>query len=225
MNELQPLYDKKVTCTLCKHPFTTKRLRSRFVTVKSYDTDFLPTYEDPANNPNLYMVAVCPSCGFSFTEEFSPYFPPGSKELISEKITKQWQPRSFDQERTLHQAIQTLKLAAFSGSLKKEKHVTLAGLLLRLAWFYRLNQDMEQELRFMRLAIDEYELSYSTDDFKGTQMTELRLLYMIAELSRRSSQMEKATKYFSKIMEKQSLHNDKKVVEMARDRWQEMRNQ
>lgn len=225
MTELQPLYDKKCECMMCKTKFTTKKLRSRFVVVKSYDTDFAPTYENIENDPNLYFVAVCPKCGFSFTDDFAPYFPPGSKEIIDSKIAQQWLPRSFGEVRTNQVAAKTIKLAAYCGTLKKEKHVSIAGLFMRLAWIYRALLDHEQEQRFMKLAVDEYMEAYISDDYRGTQMTELRLLYMIAELSRRTGQVDQSVKYFSKVIEKQGSFNEAKIVEMARDRWQEIREE
>lgn len=122
-------------------------------------------------------------------------------------------------------AAKTIKLAAYCGTLKKEKHVSIAGLYMRLAWIYRAVPDHEQEQRFMKLAVDEYMEAYITDDYRGTQMTELRLLYMIAELSRRTGQIDQSVKYFSKVIEKQGSFNEAKIVEMARDRWQEIREE
>lgn len=225
MTELQPLYDKKCECIFCKNKFTTKKLRSRFVVVKSYDTDFAPIYENRDLDPNLYLVAVCPNCGFSYTDDFSPYFPPGSQAVIDTKITKHWQPRSFSETRDYIEAAKTHKLAAYCGTLKKEKHVAIAGLFLRLAWIYRATLDEVQEQRFMKLAIDEYLEAYVTEDYKGTQMTELRLLYMIGELSRRTGQIDQAVRNFSKVIEKQGSSNEAKIVEMARDRWYDIREE
>lgn len=225
MTEILPLYDKKCECILCKSKFTTKKLRSRFTIVKSYDTDFAPIYENKDHDPNLYLVSVCPNCGFSYTDDFSPYFPPGSKAVIDAKITKHWQPRSYSEVRDYKEAAKTHKLAAYCGTLKKEKHVAIAGLFLRLAWIYRATLDEAQEQRFMKLAVAEYMEAYVTDDYKGTQMTELRLLYMIGELSRRTGQIDQAVKNFSKVIEKQGSSNEAKIVEMARDRWYDIREE
>ena len=57
----------------------------------------------------------------------------------------------------------------------------------------------------------------------GTQMSETRVLYLIAELSRRIGDVEYATRYFSKVIEKQSTSLEPKIVEMAKERWQEIR--
>ncbi|MGE7905954.1 DUF2225 domain-containing protein [Peribacillus sp. NPDC094092] len=63
-------------CLLCKQKSTTKKVRSRFVKVTKYDTDFHPIYADPTVNALYYNIFVCPHCGFSYSEDFSRYSPP-----------------------------------------------------------------------------------------------------------------------------------------------------
>lgn len=51
------------------------------------------------------------------------------------------------------------------------------------------------------------------------------MLYLIAELSRKIGDIEYATRYFSKVIEKQNSSLEPTIVEMAKDRWQEIRAQ
>ena len=185
MEEIQPLFDRNMECLVCKQSFTTKKIRSRFIKVAEYDTDFCPKYAEGSVNALYYNIYVCPHCGFAYSKDFSKYFAPGTKELIIEKICSNWVPHSFSEERTIDDAIQTYKLASYSATLKKEKHITLAGIYMRIAWLYRIKQDKEQEIRFMKLARHEYEESYSIGDYSGTQVSEIRILYLVGELSRR----------------------------------------
>lgn len=221
---IEPLYDKKFECKMCSKPFTSKKVRSRFVKVDKYDSDFYPIYSSIESNPLLYYVNVCPSCGFSFSDDSSPYFPHGTKEVLNERVCKKWVPHNFSHARTINDAIKTYKLSLYCSMLKKEKHISIAGLCIRLAWLYRSLNNSEQEQRFMKLAIQEYFESYSTADFQGTQVSEIKILYLIGELSRRTFNIEDATKYFSKVIEKQSQTVEKKIVEMAKEQWYEIRN-
>lgn len=209
---------------MCKKSFVTQKVRTRFVKVTEYDTDFCPTYEDEQSNPILYHINVCPECGFSFSDDFSRYFPPGTKELIIENVSSRWIPHSFGSVRSMYDAIKTYKLAAYCATLKKEKHVSIAGMCMRLAWLYRSLNKEQQEQRFMKLAINEYKESYSADDFQGTQVSEARILYLIGELSRRTGDIDQAVQYFSKVIERQSRTVETKIVEMARERWYEIRD-
>ena len=56
-------------------------------------------------------------------------------------------------------------------------------------------------------------------------MSELRIIYMIAELSRRLGDREQATRFFSKAIEKQSSTVEPKLIEMAKEQWQLMREE
>lgn len=222
--ELSPYYQKDLECIYCKKKFKTTKVRTKFIKVESHDTDFRPIYQNEEVNPLLYNIFVCEHCGFSFTDDFTKYFAPGLKELIQKEIKDKWMPRSYGEVRSIQEGILSYKLGIYCGTLKKEKFVSIAGLALRTAWLYRLQQNEDQENRFLRLARDWYVESYSADDFRGTQMSETRMLYLIAELSRKLGDIEAATRYFSKVIEKQRTSTETKVVEMAKDRWQEIRS-
>ncbi|MDP4164106.1 MAG: DUF2225 domain-containing protein [Bacillota bacterium] len=225
MTQLDPFYDKNFECLVCKKAFRSKKIRTRFIKVTAFETDFAPVYQSNEMNPTLYHIQVCPHCGFTFTEDTFKYFPPGTIESIQEKVSKRWVPRNFSERRTINQALQTYKLAIYCGILKKEKHITLAGMYLRVAWLYRTLQNLDQEQRFMKLALKEYQESYLNDDFRGTQVSEVKLLYLIGELSRRTFQIEQAVKHLSMVIERQRQSVEPKIIEMARDRWQEIREE
>ncbi|PCD07216.1 hypothetical protein CMV16_13985 [Peribacillus simplex] len=80
---------------------------------------------------------------------FFPVLPPSTMEIILEKVSSHWVPHHFSKERSIKDAINTYKLASYCGALKKEKHIILAGICLRIAWLYRIKQNMEQEERFL----------------------------------------------------------------------------
>lgn len=223
--EVTPYYQKQIDCLHCNKKFNTTKVRSKFVKVEKQESDFQPVYANKEINPILYNVFVCEHCGFSFTEDFTKYFAPGIKEDIQAKISSNWNPHSFGEERTVEEAISAYKLAFLSGSIKKEKYVATAGLALRTAWLYRNVQNMEQEKRFVTIARDHYSSSYSNEDYSGTQMSEVRIIYMVAELSRRIGDREQATRFFSRVIEKQSTSIEPKLIELAKEQWQLMREE
>lgn len=223
MPELDALFDKTFDCPLCRISFTSKKIRSRFVKVIHSDTDFCPSYFPFEANPLWYHIMVCPACGYSFSDDFSSYFPPDTKEVIREKVCSQWMPHSLSNKRTVNDAIKTYKLAVYCASLKKEKHIVLAGMYLKIAWLYRSQENGDQEKRFMKLALHEYIEAYLTQDYQGTQLSEFRVLYLLAELSYRVGNKKDSGKYFSKIIEGQRRAVETRIVEMAKERWQEIR--
>ena len=218
------LFDKKCTCQLCGNHFTSKKMRSRFIKCLSYDTDFCPNYTDLEHNPMLYTIYVCPECGYSFSDDFSPVQTTAEKTLLEAKICNNWTPRSYSGQQSIDDAITAFKLAFYCAFLKKEKHIVIAGICLRIAWLHRLQENSPEEQRFMTIALNEYVESYNTLDFLGTQLSELRIIYLLGELSRRIGKTADARKYFSKVIEKQKRSAELGVIEMAKERWREMRN-
>lgn len=219
------LYDRTVTCLVCKQTYTTKKVRSRFIRPIQHDTDFCSYYASEEANPLLYYVHVCPHCGFAATEEFSTYFPPQTLEAIQQNICVNWRGKNYSSARTFTDAVDTYKLGIYSALLKKERHIALAGLYMRLAWLYRSKQQNEEEQRFMRLALEQYIASYEADDFVHTHMSEVRLLYLIGELYRRLGKEKQAIIYFSRVIARKKETIEKGIVNMAYDRWQEIREE
>lgn len=216
--QISPYYEKNIQCINCKKEFSTLKVRSKFIKVVQTKSDFQRIYADDVN-ALYYNVFVCEHCGFSFTEDFSKYFAPGVQNAIRTQITEKWVHHDFKGERTIFQAIQAYKLAFLCGTIKKEKFVATAGLALRLAWLYRSLNNDSQERRFLTISRDHYMASYSNEDYSSTQMSDVRIMYMIAELSRRINDVENATRFFSKIIEKQSIAGEAKIIEMAKEQW------
>ncbi|KGX89620.1 hypothetical protein N781_07610 [Pontibacillus halophilus JSM 076056 = DSM 19796] len=220
---IEPLYDKQITCTFCSTTYPTKKVRSRFTTPVVTDSDFCTYYKVERYDPVLYNTFVCPSCGFTSTDQFSPWFPPGTKREIKSNLVDKYRTQDFSHERSLEDAIHTYKLAVYTATLKKEKSVVLAGLYLRLVWLYRKLDMKEQEKRFMRLTVTSYERAYSESDRHSTEMNPLKILYLIGECKRRLGEHASAVFYFSKVIQQKNTVFDPKIVELARDQWYQTR--
>lgn len=223
-NRLSPLYDKKVLCLACGYSFNTKRVRSSFVRVQAIESDFGKVYKEGTINPTFYEADVCPACGFTSTEAFSQSFPNGTKDEIARQFAM-WKPQEFGKERTVNDAIKAMKLAILSANLKKEVRVVTGGICLRLAWIYRAIENITEEKRFLQAAYTHYKASYETGDYLGTQMTEMRILYLLGELARRLEKNDEAGQYFTKVIQHKKRATEVKIVEMAREQWYSMRNQ
>lgn len=221
--ELTPFYEKKIDCLHCKTSFPTLKVRSKFIKIAQTESDFQPIYTDDNVNALYYNVFVCQHCGFSFTEDFTKYFAPGIQDEINKQISNNWAPHNFKGDRTIFDAIQAYKLAFLCATIKKEKYVITSGLALRLAWLYRSLKNTGQELRFLKISRDHYMESFSNGDYSSTQMSETRMMYMVAELSRRIEDDENATRFFSRVIESQRVGGEAKLVEMAKEQWEIIR--
>ncbi|OMP67801.1 DUF2225 domain-containing protein [Domibacillus epiphyticus] len=221
MSNVPPLYNKEIKCPLCEQSFTATKVRKSMVKVAGQDTDFKPLYASGQINPLLYNVHVCRHCGYSFTDDFSVQFPPGTANILRASVSEHWIEQNYSGERTPTKAIKSYKLALYSGVLKKEKHLTLAGLALRTAWIYRDLDQKKEEDRFLSIAFREYEEAFLSEDV-AAKMSEVKVLYLLGELSRKLGNNGKAASFFSKVIE-QRESTEKQILEMARDRWHELR--
>lgn len=216
-------YDKELTCPMCEHTFTSKKLRSRSIRVEKIENDFYTVYKNPLHNPTLYEVFVCETCGYAFTDQFHHKVTENIKERFMKKVTASWVPRSYGGERTYEEAIVTYKLALISGKITEQKLIVMAGICLRLSWLYRYLENEEEEKKFLKHAAKYYESSYIEGDFKGTSMTEIRLLFLLGELNRKLEKTDKAIIYFSEVIQHKDRHLEPSIVDRAREQWQLIR--
>ncbi|WP_103105771.1 DUF2225 domain-containing protein [Brevibacillus reuszeri] len=221
------LYDKNCRCRHCEATFTTKRIRSGTLTMVKRDSDFYTTFTEQSLNPIYYTVSVCPQCGFAFSDQFRDKLAPWQKQVVDEQISAKWTPKDFGHIRTLGEAIVSYKLAIYAAELTDQPHAVKAGLYLRLAWLYRSQENTDEEIRFIDMAVDEYEQSYIHTDYlrSDKEMSEVRLLYLIGELYRRLEKFDLAIKYFGKALAFRNHTIESGIIRMAQDQWQVAREE
>ncbi|WP_127570812.1 DUF2225 domain-containing protein [Paenibacillus xylaniclasticus] len=217
---MEPLYLSKVVCTCCEATFTTSRVRSTFKRRVKTDTDFCGYFKDGIN-PEYYVVRVCPECGYAFTEHSKPHLTERQRADYWEKLGKRWNGRSYCGERNSVQALETYKLALLCAQIVDESIRVMASLLHHIAWLYRETQNVEQEQRFLRHALDAYIQVYETE---GSELNDARLMYLIGELHRRTGRPNEAVRWFSRVV------NDKRIIDAAmikacREQWQAIRSE
>jgi uncharacterized protein (DUF2225 family) len=210
---VEPLFTVKVTCIYCEVEFNTSRVRPSFKKSTKSDTDFGIHYKDI--NPEYYVVRVCPFCGLATTESSSDKMTKVQIRAFEEKVKDNWSMRDYSGERNWEEAMQTYKLALVCAQLKDEKDRVIAGILHHIAWLYREKEDTEQEMRFLRFALNAYIGVYETE---GVSLNNAKLMYLIGELYRRLGEYKEAVKWFARVV------NDKRIMDAAmikasRDQW------
>jgi uncharacterized protein (DUF2225 family) len=210
---VEPLFTVKVTCIYCEVEFNTSRVRPSFKKSTKTDTDFGIHYKDI--NPEYYVVRVCPFCGLATTESSSDKMTKDQIKTFEEKVKDNWSMRDYSGERNWEEAMQTYKLALVCAQAKDEKDRVIAGILHHIAWLYREKEDTEQEMRFLRFALNAYIGVYETE---GVSLNNAKLMYLIGELYRRLGEYKEAVKWFAKVV------NDKRIMDAAmikssRDQW------
>lgn len=221
LSNMDPLYDKKLVCPFCQNRFTSKKVRSRFVKPLRVDSDFAPIFsKDEPNNPLLYFVTVCPQCHLAFTEDFRKTVGTTAKQLLETEIrNKRGRILDYCCKRDVQLAVSAYKLAIYTAQVSKERHYVFGNLCLRLAWLYRGLEQEDEELRFLKLALEEFQQSYIHSDFKNDTTPEMQVLYLVGELNRRVGNYHDSIKYFGTVIEHPDKSRYMRYVNLAREQW------
>lgn len=217
--ELEPLYQIKVTCLHCENTFSTSRVRPSFKRATRTDTDFCGYYN--AENPDYYVVRICPSCGFASTENFNARLNEVQRAKFKQDIGDRFIKRNYGGSRDWETALESYKLGLLCAQTIGEKERIVASLLHHIAWLYRYQNNQEQEQRFLKHALESYIRVFETEDIHGS---DARLMYLIGELHRRIGQYNEAVKWFSRVI------NDKRIMDAAmirasREQWTALREE
>lgn len=215
---VEPLFQAKIRCVCCEHEYLSSRVRPSFKKSLRSDSDFCMYYKEEVN-PDYYVVRVCPICGFATTENALQELNARQKESYMKMIGKSWTTRDYGGQRTWEQALDCYKLALLCAQAVGEKDRVVAGILHHIAWLYRSRNQEEQELRFLRFALDAYIKVY---ELEGVNINNARLMFLIGELYRRLDEPYEAVKWFARVV------NDKRIMDAAmirasREAWQNLR--
>jgi uncharacterized protein (DUF2225 family) len=201
---MEPLYQITVECLQCRREFQTSRVRPSFKKAVKTDTDFCTYYKDGNENPEFYVVRVCPTCGFASTDSFAQQMNDRQRAVFQSKIGSLWSGKDYSGKRTLADAMHAYKLSLISAQCIGERPRVIAGILHHIAWLYRYQQDQESENKFLRFALEAYIQVYETE---GMELNSARLMFLIGELHRRLKDYQDAVKWFGRVI------NDKRIMD------------
>ncbi len=216
---MEPLYSITVECCQCEREFTTSRVRPSLKRAYRQDADFCCYYKE--ENPDYYVVRVCPHCGFASTENSADKLADWQRQAFRDQIGSRWSYRRFEGKRSWEEALETYKLALVCAQCIRDKDKIIASLLHHIAWLHRYRDDAVQEQRFLRFALDSYVQVFENDDAQGN---DARLMFLIGELNRRIGEFGEAVKWFSRVVNDQRIM-DSAMIRACREQWALLREQ
>lgn len=126
--------------------------------------------------------------------------------------------------RTWEQAVTSYKLAIFYAGMVSLPASHIASLELQLAWLYREKEMADEEMEMMKRAVKDYEAAFMREQTPIGNLTEVTLTYLIGELLRRTGHYDESLSYLSRVVSNPQAKNEKRILEMARDAWQMVRD-
>ncbi|NGZ76845.1 DUF2225 domain-containing protein [Saccharibacillus alkalitolerans] len=217
--EIDPLFQITTACVCCEKTFQTSRVRPSFKQTIKRDTDFCAHYKN--ENPDFYVVRVCPHCGFAFTENSAAKLSEAQRQSFKEKVGAPAKKKDYSGARTLEAAMETYKLALICAQVIGDKERIIASLLHHIAWLYRYADNPEQEIRFIGYARDSYVRVYETET---AGPSDARLMYLIGELCRRLGEFNEAVRWFSRVINDQRIM-DAAMIRASREQWAALREE
>ena len=183
------IFDKKMTCVVCDHPFTTKIVKSNRARRIGSDVDLRPRYE---NIDTLkYGICSCPNCGYSAMHSAFTHISPRQVINIKEQVCvhflpedrHRWTSYSYDQAIHMHE------LALQCAEAKLAKNGEKAYLHLLMAWLFREKEKEAEMIGMDELRIRETERCHTQAEehylaaFEGFQQAMMNEMFPIAGLN------------------------------------------
>ncbi len=210
------------TCPVCGESTRVVKTKSKLLK-ESMDEDFCIHYKD--FNPYFYTIWFCEHCGFAAEERtFLAPMPKRHKQIIQDFLSKRQMNLSFQEERTVPDAVASFKLAIFYAQLLHQSYERQAGLMLELAWVYRSSGERDKEEKALKDAADLYDTSLMKERYPINGKTDNFVIYLIGAIYYRLHDFEKTTQYLSRIVGNQGIRSeDPQVYNMARKLWLDIR--
>lgn len=216
-----PLYQVEKTCPICEQKFKATKTRGQAITVTT-DTDFCTHFQDI--NPYYYAIWVCSNCGYAAHEERFFTLLESGRNKLKQFLTGKQVNLDFSGPRTWDQAVTSHKLAIYYANLISLPASHIASLELRLAWLYREKEMEIEERELMSRALEDYQTAFMKEQTPIGNLTEVTLTYLIGELLRRIGKNDESLTYLSRVVSNPQAKNEKRILEMARDAWQNVRD-
>ena len=214
----ESLYKKKIDCPVCGNNFNQTNIKKNKSRIVKKDSDFCIHFEN--ENPYFYDILVCPDCGYSASEKEFKMITRAESKNLKALILYKWKRQDYTNSRTIEDAIKTHKLAILQGNLINKNKTYIGLLTLKLAWFYRYLNNKDEEVKFIKLALENLEKAYYKDDFTSTSFSINHCAYLVGELYRKLHNYDEAIKWFDialKVDRQISQHFKNQI----RFQWQE----
>lgn len=208
------VFDKSYTCPVCDHEFKSKMVRTGKVRLAGADSDLRPRYL--VVDSLKYDAILCPQCGYAALNRYFNFVMSNQAKNIKEKISATFNcPPEQDRIYTYDDAIMRHKMALLNTVVKNGKNSEKAYTCLKMAWLCRGKREMilegehtdeevqallEEEKDLLNNAFEGFEAAFGKEDFPMCGMDEYTMLYLLAELARRTDKPDAAKRYVSKVL-------------------------
>jgi hypothetical protein len=209
------VFDKSYTCPVCDFEFKSKMVRTGKVRLAGADSDLRPRYKGV--DSLKYDAILCPKCGYAALNRYFNFIMSRQAANIREQISATFTPpKPDDKIYSYDDAIMKHKMALLNTIVKNGKNSERAYTCLKLAWLYRGKREeimqngeydkdevkgmMEDEKELLGNAYHGFEAAFGKEDFPMCGMDQYTMMYLLADLGRRTGNEDAAKRYISKVL-------------------------
>lgn len=197
------LYDKTMKCPVCGTTFKTRSIRKGKTRFKGCDIDLCSHY-DPVN-PEYYDVIACNVCGYAAVSSRFSRIGDKQARAIIENISQKFIPKEYPYVFDVDTAIERYKLALLNAAVKKAKAGEKAYICLKLGWLYREKEDSENEAKYLKSAIEGFNIAFTNENFPICGIDEVTLLYIMAALNYKLGDIDESKKILGRLVVKKNI--------------------
>lgn len=212
-SEITSIYDTEVTCPVCDSKFKAKTVKASAPRPTKKDSDSFQRYA--TINPYFYDILLCNCCGYAAMRSDFHKIRNFQIDAVRQKLSIKWVGKNYPNIYDANIAIERYKLALLNAVVMEAKSSKKAMLCLRIAWMYRLINANDNELMFLKQALEGFTDAYSNEDGDIYGMDRFTIMYMLGELSRRVGKEDEALTWFSKVITTPTA--PQKLKERSRD--------
>ncbi|SHF08083.1 hypothetical protein SAMN02745164_01737 [Marinitoga hydrogenitolerans DSM 16785] len=193
-------WEDSTTCPLCGRAFNYTKIKYDSIRIEKYEDDLKPIFKGP--NPLYFSILTCPKCAFTYFSEDTDVLRKVSKD--TKKDLKNYLKRARDKlgkiDNTKNKDIDFLKKQyALAGIIYRilNKPGNVAKSLIRLAWIFRDEDKIMEELKLLLSAVTILE-----ENFKNLNSDEELILYYFFKgyTSLRIGKRKEAKEFFNKLI-------------------------
>lgn len=203
------LYDRTMTCPVCESEFKTRTVRKGKSKFLGSDMDLRSNYEPI--NPDYYDVILCDKCGYAAISINFNHIGERQSRLIADNISIRFVPKEYPKVFDVDTAIERYKIALLNAVTKNGKAGEKAYICLKLGWFYREKKDIDNEIKYLKSAIEGFNTAFTNENFPICGLDEYTLLYIMAALNFRLGDTEECKRILSRLIIKRGLPERLKI--------------
>lgn len=208
------VFDKSYTCPVCDKEFKSKTVRTGKVRLAGADSDLRPKYMGV--DSLKYDAILCPRCGYAALNRYFNFVMAGQAKNIKEKISSTFKyQEEEDKIYSYDDALMRHKIALLNTVVKNGKNSEKAYTCLKMAWLCRGKRELlmqgeyskeevqalaNEEKELLVNAYEGFETAFGKEDFPMCGMDEYTMMYLLAELARRTGNIDAAKRYVSKVL-------------------------